>query len=335
MRHRSCAKFISFLLCLCLLLPLAACRTRPERGAEPEETPSPTAAPWKPEALSAVAGEESVAPTTPGDPQDGLEGSYYNDFLRETLTLDGYGQCALSWPGGVMSGTYSVTEGGFTVQMAELRLEASVDDRGDLAVSGRQGTFLRDWDFWGITPAEAGIHPANSLPDTEEFSLGGGAYRYRDFGAGLALTYDGDMQILSGRLDDAVTVADGRGGYVVGRAVTRRWVARGGTAEEFLEDYIRSTVFEDFETLYGPVSGYEDMKILKKGAGEGRLAAGEITLQSGARSAVARVILFSSSFADGTESILAKCVLAPSAEEADALAQSVRDMGAARVVLVS
>ena len=335
--HRAVpTKCIALLLCLGLLLPLASCHLRRTPAAEdPAETPAPTAAPWKPETIPAIAGEESAAPQTPGDPPDGLEGSYYNDFTRETLTLDGYGQCALSWPGGVMGGTYSRTETGFTVQMAELRLEVYVDPQGDLAVAGRRGAFLRDWDFWGITPAEAGIHPTSSLPDTEEFSLGGGAYRYRDFAAGLALTYSGNMQILSGRLADAVTVADGRGGYVIGRAVTRRWVTRGGSAEEFLEDYIRSAVFADFEALYGPVIGYEGLNILKKGAGDGRLAAGEITLRSAQRSAVARVILFSSAFADGTESILAKCVLAPTAEEADALAESVRDMAAARVVLVS
>ena len=234
-----------------------------------------------------------------------------------------------------MGGTYSLTDSGFTVRMADLVLQVYVDERGDLAIAGRRGAFLRDWDFWGITPAEAGVHPSSSLPDTEEFSLGGGAYRYRDFGAGLALTYDGDMQILAGRLDDAVVVADGRGGYVIGRVVTRRYLTPGYSPEEFLADYIRAEVFDDFAALCGPVTGYEDLKILKKGAGEGRLAAGEITLRSGERSAVARVILFSSVFADGTESFLCKCVMAPTPEEADALASSVRDMGAARVVLVS
>ena len=322
------------LLCLCLLLPLCACGRAPARTQAPADGPAP-AAPWQPEVIPAVPGEESTPPQSPGGPQDGLEGSYYNDYLRETLTLDGQGQCALNWPGGVMSGSYSATETGLTVLLAELRLDITADAQGNLTVAGRLGKYLRDWDFWGITPAEAGIHPASSLPDTEEYSLGGGAYRYRDFDAGLALTYDGQMQILAGRLSDAVTVADGRGGYVIVRTVTRRYLARGGSATEFLEDDIRATVFADFEALYGPVTGYEDLHILPGVEAEGRLAAGEVLLHAEQRSALARIILFRSVFADGTECFLTKCVLAPDAAAADALTLSVRDISAARLVRAS
>lgn len=322
------------ILPLCLLLLLAACG---QRAAAPATAPKATAtpAPWKPEAIPTVAGEESAPPQTPSGEPDGLEGSYYNDFLRETLTLDGRGGCALSWPGGVMGGVYEPTETGLTVHLTDVRLDVYADERGNLAISGRQGSYLRDWDFWGITPAEAGIHPTNTLPDTEEYSLGDGTYRYRDFAAGVALTYDETMQIVPGRIEGAVTVSDGQGGYVIGRNVTHAYLTRSGSAEEFLEDLIRSDVFSDYAAVFGPVGAYEGLRILSGSKSEGRLAAGEVSLSGGGHSAVARVILYTSTFPDGTENFICKCVLAPTAETAEALAHLVRDMGAARIVQVS
>ena len=317
-------------LCLCLLLALSSC------GKTQTETGPASPASWQPEAIGAVAGEESAPPETPSGETDGAEGSYYNDFLRETLVLDGYGACSISWPGGVMGGVYSRTDDGLAIVLSDLHLNATFDHSGNLNIAGKQGSFLKDWDFWGITPAEAGIHPVTTLPDTEEIDLGGGKYRYRDFGCGLALTYDETMQIAAGRCEGAVTVADGKGGYVVGRNVTQRVLTRSASAEEFLEDYIRTSVFADCETLYGAVSGYDGLRLLS-GRTEGRLGAGELTLFCGAQTIAARVILYTSAFSDGTENMICKCVLAPAGETAqlDALAQAVRDMGAARIVQVS
>ena len=324
-------KYIAPLLCLCLLLALCACGEHPAK--EPKVSASaPTPVPWVPEAIPAIAGDESAPPPVPEGASDGLEGSYYNDFLRETLTLDGHGACALSWPGGVMGGVYERTENGCTVYLADFRIDVLVDERGDLAVEGKRGVFLRDWDFWGITPAETGAHPANTLPDTEEFSLGGGAYRYRDYQAGLALTYDGDLQIAAGRLADAVTVADGKGGYVVGRNVTRRYLTPGRSAKEFLEDYIKSDVFADFAALYGATEDFENLRILPGSEKQGRLAAGDLTLSGNGRSVMARLILYTSTYADGTENYICKCVFAPTEDAAQSLTEHVRDMGAARTV---
>ena len=282
-----------------------------------------------------MAGEESAPPAEPAGETDGLEGSYYNDYLRETLILDGYGGCSVSWPGGVMGGFYSRLDAGdLIVQMSDLRLTVRIDGGGDLSIDGKAGRFLRDWDFWGITPGEAGIHPVTALPDTEEFPLGGGAYRYRDFPAGLALTYDGSLQIAAGRVPGAVCVADGKSGYVVGRNVTQGFLCRSsGSAEEFLEDYIRLSVFGDCEALYGAVEGYDGLRLISGETG-GRLAAGELRLTCGAQEIAAHVILYSSAYADGTENFICKCVLAPAGETAqlDALAAGVYDMGAARIV---
>ncbi len=323
-------RIIAALLGLCLLLLLCACGNK---AAAPTPDGPASAAPWQPETVPDIAGEESVPPEQPAGETDGLEGNYYNDYLRETVILDGYGGCSISWPGGVMGGVYSRDGGLIYLLVSDLRLKAYRDEGGNLFVDGRIGRYLRDWDFWGITPAEAGIHPVNTLPDTEELTLGGGKFRYRDFSAGLALTYDETLQIAAGKLDGAVTVADGKGGYVVGRNVTRAYLTRTGSAEEFLEDLIRSAVFADAESLYGAVEGYDGLRLVSGKAG-GRLAAGEATLTCGEAAVAARAILYTSAFADGTENFICKCIFAPAGETAqlDALAAGVYDMGAARII---
>ena len=318
-------------LALCLLALLGGCG-----GKTGTDTAAATPAPWQPEALPAIAGEESAPPAAPAGETDGLEGSYYNDFLRETLILDGRGGFSICWPGGVMGGVYTRSDaGGLDLRISEdIRMTARPDAGGNLGVDGKQGRYLGDWDFWGITPAEAGIHPVNTLPDTEEIALGGGVYRYRDFPAGLALTYDGTLQIAAGRIAGAVCVADGRGGYVVGRNVTRRF--DGGSAEDFLDAYIRDFVTADAGTLYGAVGGYDGLRLLP-GKTAGRLGAGEVTLDCAGQQIAARVLLYTSAFADGTTEYICKCVLAPAGETAqlDALAAGVTDMGAARIVQLS
>ena len=147
---------------LCLLLLLAACSRQSD---PPAPAPEATPAPWQPLVIPAIAGEESTPPEAPTGETDGLEGSYYNDYLRETLILDGFGGCSISWPGGVMGGTYTASDGEITVRMSDLLLRLRLDALGDFSIAGREGRYLRDWDFWGITPAEAGIHPVNTLPD--------------------------------------------------------------------------------------------------------------------------------------------------------------------------
>ena len=79
----------------------------------------------------------------------------------------------------------------------------------------------------------------------------------------------------------------------------------------------------------------KDLRILPGSEKQGRLAAADLSLSGNGRSALARIVLYASSFADGTENIICKCVFAPTAEAADALAQTVRDMGAARIVQTS
>lgn len=318
------------LLALCLALLLAGCG----KQAVTEDSPA-TPMPWQPEALPAIPGEESTPPAEPEGETDGLEGSYYNDFLRETVVLDGRGGCSICWTGGVMGGFYSgLDDGGLVLRISDISLNARFDGGGDLSVSGKQGRYLRNWDFWGITPAEAGIHPVNTRPDTEEIALGGGTYRYRDFPAGLALTYDETMQIVPDRISGAVCVADGKGGYVVGRNVTLRFTS--GSAEDFMDAYIRDFVLADVAALYGAVSGYDGMRTLP-GQREGRLAAGELTASCGGQTVAARVLLYTSAFSDGTENYICKCVLAPAGETAqlDALASAVHDMGAARIIQLS
>ena len=116
---------------LCLLL-LAGCG----KTAAPTQTPPEAAETWwEPEDIPAVAGEEREPPEEPEGPTDGLEGSYYNDYLRETLILDGRGGCSVSWPGGVMGGFYSLTDdGSLAVLLSDLRLTVRFDGGGDLSI---------------------------------------------------------------------------------------------------------------------------------------------------------------------------------------------------------
>ena len=76
------------------------------------------------------------------------------------------------------------------------------------------------------------------------------------------------------------------------------------------------------------------MTIFAGGEAAGRLGAGEERLAVAAQEIAARVILYTSTYADGTENYICKCVLAPAENTAqlDALAVAVRDMGAARLV---
>ena len=113
-------------------------------------------------------------------------------------------------------------------------------------------------------------------------------------------------------------------------------IVPGGSAEAFLDAYIRDSVFADAAALYGAVGGYEGLRILS-GKTDGRLAAGEATLDCGGQKIAARVLLYTSAFADGTTEYICKCVLAPAEDTArlDALAANVTDMGAARLVQLS
>lgn len=316
MKRSTGGRVLPAALLLCLFLGGCAGAKAPEEALPAEKAPTET-----------QAGPAPTAAT------DGLEGGYYNDFLRETLTLDGAGGASLADASGVRAGRYEAAGGMLDISLPGERLRGQTGPGGDLTIEGRRGWFLRDWAFWGITAAEAGRHPVAALPDTETIALGGGAFRFRDYENRIAFTCGGGMALAAAQPAGAAAATDGQGGYVVGRNVTETYLTRSGSSGEFLEDYVKSAVFADFAALYGPVEALEDFCLPGETA-EGRLGTGELRLIGGENDIAVRVLLFVSAYADGTENYLCKSVFAPAGapEQMEALFRGVTDMAAARAV---
>ena len=316
-------KIIPLLLSLALL---GACGEN--AGPFASQPGTPTGSPADGRGDYDVPGEEPEAVELV---TDGLEGSYYNDYLGLTLTLDGAGGFVLRGGGEDLSGAYTALENALTLRSGERTETASVDADGDVTIEGRTGYFLRDWALWGITTAEAG--PALSANRTGASDNGDGTSRYRDIENGVAFTYEKGMEVLRGALVSAVVVTDGDDGYVIGRNVTELYSTSSGTDDEFLEDYIRAFVFGDFAALYGEVLSYDSLELLHEGI-DGRLAAATLRLKSEDDDIAAKAILYTSTFADGTVNYIVKTVLAPAnlASGTETLAAAVTDMGAVRAV---
>ena len=308
---------------LCLLLLLSGC------GADPQSpAPAPTAAPALPVSDGAVPGDEPDA----GTAADAMAGSYYNDYLGMTLSLVGSGACTLHGGGTDAVGTYTVSPDGLTLDFGAVKETASCDEHGDITIEGRTGWFLRDWTLWGITEAEAGT-PASpaSVDMLETLDNGDGTLRSRDFADCVAVTYPTAYVLLPDRLSEALAVADGSGAYVIGRNVTESLGTFSGDAEGFLEDYIRTYTFADFDTLYNGLTAYAELQVFSDST-DGRLAAGTLRLSNPDHDIAATVILYTSAYADGTENYICKTFFVPAAEssrQAD-LSAAVTDMGAVR-----
>ena len=324
--------FILFLLTLC------ACNRQQSDAPPPQESAAVYDVPGEDaegaeDALSALA--ETPAPAT-----DGLEGSYYNDFLRLTLTLDGEGGFTMLSGGGTGdAGTYAAggENGALTLSFPDRRESAHIDADGDLTIEGRTGYFLRDWSYWHITAAETGTEPVPLPYDAANVTVldnGDGTFRYRDPDNALAFTYPAGMTAQSGRLIGGVAVTDGSGGAVAGRNVTPLYSTHKGTDDEFLADYVHTFVFTDFGILYGGVRSYQPLTLLHEGI-EGRLAAATMVLSGGTEEAPvsvsAKVILYTSTYADGTVNYICKTVFAADANRIDELSDAVTGMGAVRM----
>ena len=321
--YKRCHLLLSLSL-LCLSLMLSGCG-KTEPLPEPD-TPAVTV-PAMPDGV--VPGDEAAEPSPPAD---GLTGSYYNDYLGMTLSLDGSGACTLSGSGTDVSGTYTVSPDGLTLDFGAAQETAYCDEHGDITIEGRTGWFLRDWAFWGITEEEAGVPAAAvSTAGTETLDNGDGTMRYRDFTNHIAFTCTDTMQILPGRLYGAVAITDGNGAYVTGRNVTDALSAFSGDAEDFLKDYIKAEILSDFDALYGGHTAETDFLVSSDDTA-GRLAAGTLRISNTDHDIAASVILYTSAYADGTENYICKTFFVPAAESSRQtdLAAAVTDMGAVR-----
>ena len=326
------------LLSLSLALLLGAC------GAEqPEAT---NEARYDVPGLEATAPRptEAPPPVLPSPPQPGeLCGSYYNDYLHLVLTLDPDGAATLSGGAEDRSGDYIQTEQGLSLTLAGEVLTAELDADGDLTLSGLTGYFLRDWDFWGITPEEAaGPAPEPEIPTTELRDNGDGSWRYLDFAAGVAMSFPAGFAPLSQLPAGAAAVGDGAGGCVIGRNVTERRAAyeqalvsadSADSNKDFLADCIHDLVMPDLAAIHGQVLSYANLSLGQE-ALEGRLADARLRVNAQDGSYDLLVLCYLSTYADGTVAYICKTAVCPVEGEATAeeLAESVRDVGAVRLV---
>ena len=328
-------KKLTVYLALCAALCLSACAgiRLPPLTEEPSPSPAPALTPQPvpsgpPYDVPGV--EEKPAPAAEEEPRetDGYEGAYYNDYLGMTLSLDGLGGCTLLGPEGTESGTYYAGEdGNLSLSFDQRRESAHADADGDLRLEGRTGYFLRNWDLWGITAAEAGLESVEATPEPEP----GDALRWRDPEIGVALSYAPGLEVLPDVIAAGVAVHDRDVGWVTVRNVTEIYLTHSGSADEFLLDYTRNFVFADYALLYSKADSYAGLTALHEGI-DGRLAAVTLSLQSAGVNTYVRVLLYTSTYADGTVNYICKAVYAgPNA--LDAMERSVTDAGAARYQL--
>lgn len=326
------------LLSLSLALLLGACGVgQPEATSEPlydvpgleAEAPTPTEAP---------------PPVLPSPPQPGeLCGSYYNDYLHLVLSLDPDGAATLSGGAEARSGNYIRTEQELSLTLAGEAMTAELDEDGDLTLSGLTGYFLRDWDFWGITPEEAaGPPPEPEIPTQEVRDNGDGSWRYLDFAAGVAMSFPAGFELLSGLPAGAAAVGQPTGGCVIGRNVTAQraayeqaLVTSDGAEKDrdFLADCIRDLVLPDLAAIHGQILSYANLSLGQE-ALEGRLADAKLRVNAQDGSYDLLVLCYLSTYADGTVAYICKTAACPVEGEATAeeLAESVRDVGAVRLV---
>ena len=318
-------------LLLILMILLAGCG--PARPPVPAATDDPTPSSPAPSAGpvwtdAAVPGEERPALET-----DGLEGGYYNDYLRETLILDGCGGCTLAGAAGRAVGSYTAADGALTLTLDGETLTAGIDGRGDVRVEGRTGYYLRDFARWGISEDEPGVPLPLSPGGTETIENDDGSVRLRDFGAGVACTCAAGTEILTGRLAGAVAVTDGSDGYVTGRNVTAAWTAWDGGANAFLEEHIRTFTRAEFATLYGGEPSCGKLMFAEEDSVEGRLSGVVLPLRGPERAVTAELILYTSTYPDGTVNYIVKTYFAPEDDPAQliALRDAVTDLSAVRM----
>ncbi|MBR3861425.1 MAG: hypothetical protein IKM84_06065 [Oscillospiraceae bacterium] len=325
------------LLSLSLALLLGACGAEQPEATNEERYDVP--------GLEATAPRptEAPPPVLPSPPQPGeLCGSYYNDYLHLVLTLDPDGAATLSGGAEDRSGDYIQTEQGLSLTLAGEALTAELDADGDLTLSGLTGYFLRDWDFWGITPEEAaGPAPEPEIPTTELRDNGDGSWRYLDFAAGVAMSFPAGFAPLSGLPAGAAAVGDGAGGCVIGRNVTAQRAAyvQALAADEpendrdFLADCIHDLVLPDLAAIHGQILSYADLS-LDRAPLEGRLADAKLRVNAQDGSYDLLVLCYLSTYADGTVAYICKTAVCPVEGDATAeeLAESVRDVGAVRLV---
>lgn len=310
---------------LCLLIAallLSGCGiARP-----PESIPTPPPGPAAPTA--------PVQPDATATPEIAVT-RYYNDYLRMTLTLADDGTCTLRSADTDAAGTYSVFPGGMTLDFGTRQETAYEGENGDLTIEGRNGWFLRDWDFWGITEDETQVVPAVAAAATvspELLSNPDGSFRIRDYARSLACSCAAGIEQVSGDPPAPLAFTDGQGAYVTGRNITESFSAFSGSAADYLKQHTQAQLLADFVSFYGPAASHDELSV-RESEIEGRLAEAELRTVCPDGEIAIHAIVYTSSYADGTVNYICKSYFIPAgdSERLAQLAESVSDMTAVRL----
>lgn len=291
-----------FPLLFCFALALGSCQFR--SAPEPESSLPPLS----------VSGQAAQAPAP---------GSYYNSQTDVGLVIDSQGAFAMFSGSESLKGTYSLRSDYVVFASGTEETLARLDETG-LVFEDMPGVFMPV----GVAESFAALGVMLS-GDREYTDLGDGRWQVCDYGLGLAFVYPGDMSAPEGLLSDAAVVWDGEKGYALGRNVTES--LSGGDPESFLDSYMRVNIPSDFALLHGVSAAWESMELLQENI-PGRVASAEGVLVTAAERVYVKVIMYTSTFSDGTVNYICKGFFAPEGDTAafNALANGVTDMTAVR-----
>lgn len=286
---------------LCFALGLGSCQFR-------QEVQQPNTLP-----------ELSVSATPAATPPPG---SYYNSHTDVGLLLDSEGVFAMFSGDESLKGTYALRGDDVVFTSGTEETLARVDETG-LVFEDMPGVFLPV----GVAESFAALG-VMLAGDREYTDKGDGTWQVCDYALELAFVYPGDMSAPEGMLPDAAVVWDGKSGYVVGRNVSADC---SGAEAVFLENYMASRVLEDFQELYKASGSFESSTMLQENI-PGRLASAEGIIITAAARYYVKVILYTSTYSDGTVNRICKAFYAPEGDTAafNAIANGVTDMTAVR-----
>lgn len=191
---------------------------------------------------------------------------------------------------------------------AEGEPAAVVQNSGAFAAATVPGSFESATDVAQTAPS---IHEH----DVEHLDNGDGSFSFKDYTLGVMLTYpSADITVTSGLLDDAVAVTDGGECFVVSRDVTDEyWDFPDPDDDVYLERYIKSYLFDDFESLLGDGSALNDSVVkainVEKAS---RMATADVDIFNNSHDMTVRVALETRVYdSDGSSRIMAAAYFSP------------------------
>lgn len=270
-----------------------------------------------------VPGDISTQIAVSAKPYEGpVAAEMYNYSGKAQLRIDGEGGFLLSVSGLSLCGTYTAYEDEIVLRSGGEELRAYPSGEG-YVLSGMAGIFLPLEEKESFS--ELGVIARS---DREYIEESGGTYRLSDYVLQLALRYPASMSAPENLVADAVVIWDKALGYVTGRNVTEEF---SGSAESFMESYMREKVLADFRQLYGREGSFETVELLSEGIA-GRLASAEGIISGAEEKIYVKCIMYTSTYSDGTVNYICKSFYAPEGDQGSlsALTNSVVNMTAVR-----